>query len=127
MVFLFIGLLKYTALGQVLTAKDVKELISKNEVDYNFFKERNFEIKYSGLRKYGGMITHLENTGKNELLFVYADDSNNFQSLNYYLPHKKKYLDLFLIFKMNNINATKLGKTYENGKVYYQLLVQKNE
>lgn len=123
----FLALISQMLFGQVLTKKDFKNIVSNKKTEISFFVGKHFKLKYSGPRKQGGLISHFENKQEDELLFLYDDDDGNFQQLNYYLPTKEKYLKLFSSLKSIDINSTKSGKTFENGKLYYQLIVSKNE
>ena len=122
-----LGLSNQKSFAQVLTIKDFKNIVSNKKTEIDFFEVKNFRLKYSGPRKQGGILTHFVNKQENELIFVYDDDVGNFQQLNYYLPSKDKYIKLFNSLVSVNIKCFKTGKTFENGKIYYQIIVHNNE
>lgn len=67
------------------------------------------------------------NKKENELLFIYNDDYGNFHQLNYYLPTKEQHNKLFNSLVSSNIKCVKVGQTFENGKIYYQIIVHNKE
>lgn len=112
--------------AQVLTVTELDNIVNKkHEID--IFRVKNFRLKYSAPRKQGGIISHFVNKEVNELLFIYNDDDGNVQQLNYYLPSKEQYIRLFNSLVISSIKCVKVGKTFENGEIYYQIIVHHKE
>lgn len=114
-----------TSFSQSIKAKNFKELL-RHTITLKQLTAGKFRTVYSGPKKEGGLLTCLHNKNADEFLFVDRKDDSTLQTITYYIPDYASYNKLYQALKANAVNTLKQGLTlYEdNGKKYYQLVIQ---
>lgn len=81
-------------------------------------------MQYSGPKKLGGYISCYFNKKANEWLFIHDDEQWQTTNVAYLLPTLKKYKNNQIEKKLllQGEEVTPMGKTYQEGKVYYHLM-----
>ncbi len=111
--------------AQTLTSSDIwyKLILGKMDTD-SLLAQKGFKMKYSGPKKLGGYISCYFNKKADEWLFIHDDEQWQTTNVAYLLPALKKYKSNLTEKKLllQGEEVTPMGKTYQEGKVYYHLM-----
>lgn len=123
LIILISGISLFSA--QTLTSSEIwYNLISGKVNTDSLLIQKGFKMKYSGPKKLGGNLSCYFNKKADEWLFIHDDEQWKTTSVSYLLPTLKKYKTNQVEKKLllQGEEVTSMGKTYQEGKVYYHLI-----
>ncbi|PWN67831.1 hypothetical protein [Chryseobacterium oncorhynchi] len=110
--------------AQTLTSSNIWYDVMPNGAKADsLLTQKGFKLKYSGPKKMGGNLACYFNKKFDEWLFINDNEQGKTTQISYLLPTLKKYqknqTEKKLLLMGEEVNP--LGKTYQEGKIYYHL------